>query len=101
FIDNRVMPGDVGGRVVAPTKRGIHHHTLGEAWRTVAGIQAEVRLGVADGIAKQGVTPANGAGNGFGIGIEEQLRRIEAVAVRGDVWTMDTVAIVLSRAYLG
>ena len=50
----------------------------------------------AQGIAEEAVVPVDLAGDGFGVGVEEKFRGVEAVAVGRIVGAVDAVAVQLS-----
>jgi len=85
-----------------PGKRRVDHETLGEVRRTVAPVTTEVRVGVGpERIAKEGLVPPYPAGKGLGVGIKEELGRIEAMAVLRGIRTVHAIAIALPRTEPG
>src|SRR5215510_12269939 len=96
LIDEGVRPWGPGRSILLPGKGRVDHDTFGEVGRAVASVPAEVRVGAGpDRIAKEDLVAGRPAGNGLRIGIEEQLGRIEAVAVVRGIRPVDAIAIAL------
>src|SRR5690606_11469687 len=62
----------------------------------VAPIERQILAGAAGAIAEMRVAPDHAAGEPLGVRVEQQLVRIEAMALLGGVWTVDAVAVKLS-----
>src|SRR5205823_4508558 len=84
--------------VVAPGERRIDDRSQRRQSGTVARVHGEVGGWVADAIAEYLVAPAQIATDHFGIGIEQHLVRIEAMALSRLVRTVDAVAVQLLRS---
>jgi len=98
LVNERVVPRGPRGLVMLPGKRRVDHETLGEVRSTVAPVTTEVCVGVGpEKIAKEGLVPPYPAGKGLGVGIKEQLGRVEAMAVLWGIRTVHTIAIALPR----
>ncbi len=93
LVDQHVVPGHARRPIVAPDEGGVHHLTLGHPWRAVAGVEAEILGATADPIAKLGIAPMNLADDAFGVGIEQQLVSVEAVALLRPVGAMHPVTV--------
>ena len=72
-----------GGRSSPQVKAGSIDPALGHAGGVVAAVEREVLVAVADAVAEVRVAPAQRADDILGVGIEQQLVRVEAVAVPG------------------
>jgi hypothetical protein len=99
FVDERFMPGRAWRAVVAPGKRSIHHRAQRAECRAVTFVEGQVIR--ADFVAKKGVIPAHVPANRLGIGIEQHLVGIKAMAVLRIVRTMDPVAVELAGLQIG
>jgi len=100
LIDQRLVPRDLEQPVIAPAERGIHHDALWHAFRAIAFVPGEVGIRVSNGITEAGIAPANVTGDGFGVGIEQKLGRVKAVADLGLIGTMNPVPVPLPGADL-
>src|SRR6266545_7255086 len=102
LVEERVVPRGPRGLVMLPGKRRVDHETLREVRSAVAPITTEIRFGVGpERIAKEGLVPPYPAGNGLGVGIKEELGRVEAMAVLWGIGTVYTIAIALPRTETG
>ncbi|CAM4196786.1 hypothetical protein ROMU108268_19215 [Roseomonas mucosa] len=88
LVDHRVRPGRGGGAVVAPGEALVHHQGLGHGHGTVAAVEGKVLAAVADAVAEERVGPGDLPDQLAGIGVEQQLVRVEAVAAPGLVGAM-------------
>src|SRR3989304_3264662 len=94
-------PGGGGGRAGAP-RGGARPpaHRLRDARRAAPVVGDEVRVGTAEPVAEQRVAPADRAVERLRVRVEEELRRVEAVAGRRGPRGGDAVAVALPRAPL-
>jgi hypothetical protein len=99
LIDDGLMPGNIGRAVPVPIKAGIDHLALEHAGRAVAAAEAQILAGAADAVTELGIAPLDGADNRFGVGVQQQLVRIEAVSLLRPIRTMDPVAVQLARTH--
>src|SRR5262245_39947414 len=95
LIDDGPVPGNVELPISAPGERLVNDDALGDAPGIVSGIERQISLVIADPVAKHRVRPFDHSGNGFRVGIEEQLVRIEAMPLFRRIWSVDTISIVL------
>ncbi|MCY1396843.1 hypothetical protein D9M71_118280 [compost metagenome] len=93
FINDRLVPRYADAVVVAPGVRRVDHLALGHEGRAVAFIEAEVGVGVADGVAEQRFGPFQLADQLFGVGVDQQFVGIEAMTVGRVVRTVDAIAV--------
>ncbi|MNP23345.1 hypothetical protein D3C76_1160510 [compost metagenome] len=93
LIQDGLVPGYADAMVVAPGVRRVDNLALGDERGAVALIETEVAIGMADGVAEEGFGPLQLADQLLGIRVDQQLVRVETVAVRRVVWAVDAVAI--------
>ena len=85
LIDDAARQGGHGGAVVAPGKGRVGHDAFGHEARAVAGVQAKVGIARRGGIGVKRVRPTRVPGQLPGVGVDQQLVRVEAVAfMRGE-----------------
>ncbi|BAJ73976.1 aspartate/tyrosine/aromatic aminotransferase [Microbacterium testaceum StLB037] len=65
------------------------------------GVLVVERVGVAELIAEDGLAPVDLALDGLGVGIEQQLARVEPLALCGGVLAVDAVAVPLPGEDVG
>ena len=81
LVDHRLVPGHARRPVVAPGEGRVDDAALRHARRIVAAVERQVLVPVADAVAEMRVAPAQVARRVLGVGIDQQLVRVEAVAV--------------------
>ena len=93
FIDHGLRPGRQ--RPAANGRRPAFggHHRLGHMLRIVATVGGEIEVGIPEFISEMGRVPAEFSRQRPGIGIEQEFRRVEAVAGMGCVRTMYAIAV--------
>ena len=97
FIDDGVFPGDVRPRLAAsPVEGFVDDDGLGHAARIVAPVEREVLARAAGAIGEMRIAPHQPAGKALGVGIEQQLVGVEAMAVLGLIGPMNAIAVELS-----
>ncbi|CFM33239.1 Uncharacterised protein [Bordetella pertussis] len=101
FVDDRVRPRRGGAPRCAPVERRLGHHGFGHAGGAVAPVHAEVGARVLHAVAEQRVRPAQRAGQGGGVRVEQQLVRIEAMAGARVVRTVGAIAVDQARLRVG
>jgi hypothetical protein len=101
FVDHHVRPGNVRCLVVAPGEGRVDDPALGHAGVVVTAVEGQVLVAVTDLVAEMGVAPAHLADDILGVGFDEQLVAVEAVAVGGVVGAVDAVAVEQAGARLG
>ncbi len=82
LVDDAVGPGGARRLAVAPVEwQVLDHHGLGHGRRAVAPVQGQVGAGVVQAVAEQRIAPVDRTGELAGVGVQQQLVRVEAVAV--------------------
>ena len=97
LVDDRVIPRhELPAGLAAPVEAGIDHDAFGHEGRAVTLVEGSVvaRLHL---VAEHRGIPCQGAGLRPRIGIEQQLVRIEAMAVLGRVRPVHAIAIEAAR----
>src|SRR5690349_16737440 len=97
FVDDRIVIGNFWSPVPFPIEIVVDYNGLWYKRRAVGSAQLQIFLRIADFISKQGVVPFDGAANSFSVRINDQFCRIETMAVGRIVWSMNAVAVQLSR----
>jgi hypothetical protein len=100
LVDDGVGERDLGRPVALPIEGGVDHHGLGHRVDVVLVVALEVVVvGAIRGRVGQdvGALPADLALDRLGVRVDEQLRRVEAVALLRRVGTVDAVAVALAR----
>ncbi len=94
FVDDRVVPGDAAAAVFAvPVEVGIDDGAFRHEGRAVALVEGQVVSFGADRVAEDGRVPGELAGVSAGVGVEQKLVRIEAMARLGLEWPVDAEAV--------
>ena len=93
LVDHRVLERDARRAVVAPAERGVDDPALERAGRVVARVEREVLAAAADAVAEMRVGPAQRALDHPRVRVEQQLVRIEAMALLGRVGAVHAVAV--------
>ena len=93
LVDHGVVPRGAGVGVVAPREEGVGHHRPGDVGGRVAPVALVV--GAARAVAEDGLVPVEAAVDGQGVGVDEQLGRVEAQAPVGFPGAVDPVAVAL------
>lgn len=80
LVDDSLVPWDVGVGVIAPSERGINNSSKGTESGVVVNVDLHVfvRPGAIDVVGEETVIPCKVSTNGFGVGIEEDLVRVES-----------------------
>ncbi len=101
LVDDRVVPRRARIAVVAPRERRVDDLALRHAARVVAPILRQVGALTADAIAEVRIAPGERPDDRLRIGIEQQLLRVEAMAVLRLVRAVHAIAVQLPRPRLG
>ena len=101
LVDHRLGPGLPRRAVVAPGVGGVDDPAFRHRPGAVAAVEGQVLVAVADAVAVERVVPAELACECAGVGVEEKLVRVEAVAGRGLVGPMGAQAVELPGAEVG
>ena len=100
LVDDGVVPGNTRRTVIAPGEGGIDHAALRRAGRAVAAVEGQVRLGVPGAIAEVRVAPLQRSLQVLGVGLDQELVRIETVAALGIVRPVHAIAVQQARTCL-
>ena len=81
LVEDGAAPDDLGARVALPVEVVVHHHAAGHAGGGVALVHA--LHAVDEHVADERRVPVDLAGEGAGVGVDEELVRVEAQAPLG------------------
>ncbi len=101
LVDHRVAPGAPLDAVVVPEEEVVEHDALGRARRVVARVDRALLAGAALHERPHGRAPVDLAGDGARVGVEDDLRRVEAVPLPRLVRPVDAVSVELPRRHPG
>ena len=93
LIQDRAVPRNHRTALASPRERRVHHAALGHERRAVALVERKIRFFRAELIAEEGVVPLQLTHQGLGVRVEEQLVRIEAMALLRRVFPVHPIAI--------
>jgi hypothetical protein len=93
LVEHGLGPGHAQRIGLRPLEARVDHHALGHQRRAVALVEAQVAVGMAHGVAEQLGAPLQRPHVGLGIGVEQQLVVVEAVALLGFVGTVHAQAV--------
>ncbi len=97
LIDDGVFPGNVGAHfAAAPIEGFVDHDGFWHAAGIVAPVERKILARASGAIGEMRIAPYQPSGQPPGIGIEQQLVGVEAVAVFGLIGAVNTIAIELS-----
>lgn len=96
LIDNGFRERYLRWTIIAPVEAMFDNHALGYARCAVLVIAFGV-ITACNVVREDGSLPIEVARDGLGIGIDEQLVRVEALSLFGLPWTLDAKSIELSR----
>src|SRR5262249_5477800 len=97
IVDDRFLPWYRRSTFFAPCERFVDHHALWNSTSVVAPVEREVGARAAGTIAKMCVAPDEAPSQLLGIGVDEELVRIEAKSPLGLIRTVHPVTVELSR----
>ena len=98
LVDDRLVQRRARVAVVVPVEVRVGDDGLGHERRAVVVVAA---VGVAEVVREHGLVPLDLALERLGVGVEQQLGRVAAVAVLGRVGAVDAEAVALARADVG
>ena len=101
FVDDGIVPGDARRTIIPPGEGRIDHAALRCAWRAVAPIEGQICLGLSGAIAEVCIAPHELTLQVPGIGLDQQLMRIESMAAFGLVRSVYAIAVQQSWPRLG
>ncbi len=93
LVDDGIAPRHARRAVVAPGEGAVDHAAFRHAARVVAAVERQVFAGRADPVAEMGVGPAERSEQRLGVGVDQQLVGVEAVAGGRLVGAVDPVAV--------
>jgi hypothetical protein len=93
FIEDRLVPGDVGLGVTLPTVGGVDNPPLWHHRPTILIVEGKILLLGVGLVSEVRTRPPNVADEFPGIRIEQQFVRIEAMAVRGIEGPVDAIPV--------
>ncbi len=100
LVDDGLGPAPPRADVLAPGVGGVDDHAFRHDACAVAAVHLQVPALRADPVAEAGVVPANLARQRLGVGVDQQLVRVEAVALPGRVGPVYPVAVKVSRPHV-
>jgi hypothetical protein len=98
LVDHRLRPWRLGTAIAVPVERVGGDHRLRHGRGAIAAIEAEVAARRADVIAVNRVGPAQLSGQAPGVGVQQQLVRIEPVALFRRIGAIGAEAVELAGA---
>src|SRR5690554_6309993 len=101
LVDHGAIPVGLRPGMTPPGERRIYDPGLGHEGRTVALVEAQVRVRRAYGVAEQGLGPLQLADQLLGVGVDQQLVRVETVAGIRLVGPVDPIAVDHARVGIG
>src|SRR3954451_1139447 len=78
LIDDRVFPWDRWAAVLPPGECRVDDDALGHSTRVVPSIKRQVGACAAGAISEMGIAPDEASRQFFGVGVDEELVRVEA-----------------------
>jgi hypothetical protein len=93
FVDDALGIRDVRGSVSRPVEERIDHHAVHHVLR---GVVVVLGVRVAEVVGEQRLVPVDLAAGRLGVGVEQQLRRVEPLARGWVVVAVHAVAVALS-----
>jgi hypothetical protein len=101
LVDERIVEGDAGRPVGAPVEGAVDDDSLRHAPGVVELVDREVGPGVAKRVGEDRRVPIDHPVECLGVGVDQQLHRVEAVAPLRLPWTRDAEAVALARTDAG
>src|SRR4029079_1785453 len=101
LVDDRVVPRRARIAIVAPRERRIDDLAFRHAARVVASILRQVGALAADAITEMRIAPRERADDRLRVRIEQQLLRIEAMALLRLIRTVHAIAVELAGPRFG
>ncbi len=95
FVDHGPVPGRGRCTLCAPAESRIDHGTAWHVTGAVAAVETEIAIAVTQGVAEQVWGPLQFADDLLGIGIQQQLVGIEAMALFRRIRAVHPVAVTL------
>ena len=101
LVDDGTIPRRLRMAVVVPGERVVDDDAFGHSSGAIGVVDLEIVSRMAHLVGKERVIPLDLARDRLGVGIDEQLGRIEPVTVLGIVRAMDPEAVELARSHVG
>src|SRR5690554_6365178 len=101
LVDHGESPVGLRPGMTPPGERRIYDPGLGHAGRTVALDEAQLRVMRAYGVAEQGPGPLKLADQLLGVGVDQQLVRVETLAGIQLVGPVDPIDVAHARVGFG
>ncbi len=95
--DDGLFPRDLRAAILTPGESGFDDPALWDIARVVAPVKRQILARAADAVGKDSVAPTNSALECFGVGVDQQLVRIEPMAIGGIVGPVNAVAVKQAR----
>ncbi len=96
LVDQRPVHGRAGRPVVAPSKGRIDDGGQRRKRGVIPRIERDICRRVADLVSEEGIVPTHHSADVFGIGVQEDLVRIETVPVLRFIGAVNAIAVELS-----
>ena len=93
FVDHRIRPRHVGWAIIAPVKAVVGDNCLEHARGAVATIEGEIGARRVHPVPEQCIRPAQRPGDLAGIGVEQQLVRVETMTLLRRIRAMRAIAV--------
>ena len=93
LVDEGLVVGDGGAAVALPVEERVDDHAVGHVRRGVVVVAGVL---VAEVVGEERLVPVDLAGRGLGVGVEEQLVGVAALALVGVPRAVDAVAVALA-----
>jgi hypothetical protein len=101
LVDQGLGPGHPRAAIAAPGECRVDDAAFGHRARVVPAVERQIPARAADPVAEMGIGPAQRAVQDPGVGVDQQLVGIEAMAAARLVGAVHPVAVQLARRDLG
>src|SRR6266404_548883 len=95
--DNGLLPRDLRAAILTPGESGFDDPALWDVARVVAPVKRQILARAAEAVAEDGVAPAKFPLECLGVGVDQQLVRIEPMAIGGIEGPVNPVAVKQAR----
>ena len=95
LVDDRVGERGIGRAIACPVEVAVDHDGFGDAVGGVLVVALEV-IAAGDVVGEDGGLPVDVASDGLGVGVDEELGRVEAVALFRLPRAVDAIAVALA-----
>ena len=97
LVHDRLVPGGARRPIAGPVERRVDDDGARRERRAVVVVPPQIRGGIAEPIAVQRLVPYDITVDGAGVGVEQQLARVEAMSLLRRERPMDAIAVALAR----